>query len=94
MFYVFFCVVKSELFYFYTSESSGRQSYDHPQFTKIMKSLEEYNDIKYSAYRIAFKIFALQTSLKGKYKILCKNYSMFLSQSILLEYHKLKLYSI
>ncbi|XP_050352163.1 dystrophin-like [Nymphalis io] len=48
----------------YIDESSGKQCYDHPQFTKIMGTLEEYNEIKYSAYRIAFKIFALQRNLQ------------------------------
>ncbi|CAG9563774.1 unnamed protein product [Danaus chrysippus] len=48
----------------YIDEASGKQSYNHPQFNKILKTLDEYNDIKYSAYRIAFKIFALQRSLK------------------------------
>ncbi|XP_026495474.1 dystrophin-like [Vanessa tameamea] len=48
----------------YIDETSGKQSYDHPQFLKIMGTLEEYNDIKYSAYRIAFKLFALQRNLQ------------------------------
>ncbi|CAH2089782.1 unnamed protein product [Euphydryas editha] len=48
----------------YIDETNGNQSYDHPQFSKIMESLEEYNEIKYSAYRIAFKIFALQRNLQ------------------------------
>lgn len=60
-------IVKYYIFTFLNfSETSGKQSYDHPQFSKIMDSLEEYNEIKYSAYRIAFKIFALQRHLQGK----------------------------
>ncbi|XP_041984755.1 dystrophin-like [Aricia agestis] len=49
---------------YYIDEVTGKESYDHPHFRKIMKSLESYEDIKYSAYRIAFKIYALQKSLK------------------------------
>ncbi|XP_063626484.1 dystrophin [Cydia splendana] len=48
----------------YIDESTGRQQNDHPEFCKIMESLEEYNGIKYSAYRIAFKMFALQRQLR------------------------------
>ncbi|XP_045777553.1 dystrophin-1-like [Maniola jurtina] len=48
----------------YIDETNGKQHYDHPQFSRILKTLEEYNDIKYSAYRIAFKLFALQKNLK------------------------------
>ncbi|XP_053615054.1 dystrophin-like [Plodia interpunctella] len=49
---------------YYVDETTGKQQYDHPQFEKIMESLTEYDDIKYSAYRIAFKIYALQTQLE------------------------------
>ncbi|XP_049876859.1 uncharacterized protein LOC126374330 isoform X2 [Pectinophora gossypiella] len=48
----------------YIDESTGNQQNDHPEYQKIMESLEEYNGIKYSAYRIAFKIFALQRHLR------------------------------
>ncbi|CAH0713132.1 unnamed protein product, partial [Brenthis ino] len=48
----------------YTIESTGEQSYDHPKFCKILNTLGEYDDIRYSAYRIAFKVFALQRSLQ------------------------------
>ncbi|XP_023947768.2 dystrophin [Bicyclus anynana] len=48
----------------YIDEINGKQHYDHPQFSEILKTLEEYNDMKYSAYRVAFKVFALQKSLK------------------------------
>ncbi|XP_063366788.1 dystrophin [Cydia amplana] len=48
----------------YIDEATGRQQNDHPEFCKIMESLEEYNGIKYSAYRIAFKVFALQRQLR------------------------------
>ncbi|XP_039758913.1 dystrophin-like [Pararge aegeria] len=48
----------------YIDETNGKQYFDHPRFSKILKTLEEFNDMKYSAYRIAFKLFALQKSLK------------------------------
>ncbi|XP_013193519.1 dystrotelin [Amyelois transitella] len=47
----------------YLDETTSKQQYDHPQFQKIMESLAEYDGIKYSTYKIAFKIFALQTQL-------------------------------
>ncbi|XP_059059649.1 dystrophin-related protein 2-like [Achroia grisella] len=47
----------------YVDETSGSQQYDHPEFQKIMEALKEYDDIKYSAYKIAFKIFSLQKHL-------------------------------
>ncbi|KAH9635871.1 hypothetical protein HF086_002431 [Spodoptera exigua] len=46
------------------NEVSGKQQYDHPEFRKIMESLEEYDGIKYNAYRVAFKIYALQKNLR------------------------------
>lgn len=48
----------------YIYDTTGREHYDHPEFKKIMDSLEEYDGIKYSAYRIAFKIYALQKHLR------------------------------
>lgn len=51
------------LFY---SETTGKEQFDHPRFENIIKSLEEYNGIVHSSYRIAFKIFALQRELRGK----------------------------
>ncbi|CAH2042641.1 unnamed protein product, partial [Iphiclides podalirius] len=48
----------------YIDETNGKQDYDHPHFRAITKTLDEYNDIKYSVYRIAFKVFGLQTQLK------------------------------
>ncbi|KAF9422326.1 hypothetical protein HW555_001916 [Spodoptera exigua] len=48
----------------YIDEVSGKQQYDHPEFRKIMESLEEYDGIKYNAYRVAFKIYALQKHLR------------------------------
>lgn len=52
------------------SEATGKQEYDHPEFRKIMESLEEYDGIKYSAYRVAFKIYALQKHLRGECNLL------------------------
>ncbi|XP_068620266.1 dystrotelin-like isoform X2 [Battus philenor] len=49
----------------YIDESNGKQDYDHPNFRLILKSLNEYNEIKYSVYRFAFKVFGLQKHLKG-----------------------------
>lgn len=51
---------------FFYSEKTGAEQFDHPHFQKIIESLEEYNGIKHSSYRIAFKIFALQKELRGK----------------------------
>ncbi|XP_075980911.1 dystrophin-related protein 2-like [Anticarsia gemmatalis] len=48
----------------YIYVATGKQEYDHPEFKKIMELLEEYDGIKYSAYRIAFKIYALQKHLR------------------------------
>ncbi|KAJ8718087.1 hypothetical protein PYW07_006017 [Mythimna separata] len=48
----------------YIDEATGKQQYDHPEFKKIMESLEEYDGIKYNAYRVAFKIYALQKHLR------------------------------
>ncbi|XP_026320706.1 dystrophin [Hyposmocoma kahamanoa] len=48
----------------YVHETTGKEQFDHPHFEKIIKSLEEYNGIKHSSYRIAFKIFALQRELR------------------------------
>ncbi|CAG9795534.1 unnamed protein product [Diatraea saccharalis] len=48
----------------YINETSGKQQYDHPQFLKILESFEDYEGIKYSVYRIAFKVTALQKHLK------------------------------
>lgn len=48
----------------YIYDVNGTQQYDHPEFKKIVESLEEYDGIKYSAYRIAFKIYALQKQLR------------------------------
>ncbi|KAF9794319.1 hypothetical protein SFRURICE_019042, partial [Spodoptera frugiperda] len=48
----------------YIDEVSAKQQYDHPEFRKIMESLEEYDGIKYNAYRVAFKIYALQKHLR------------------------------
>lgn len=48
------------------SEVTGKQQYEHPEFRKIMESLEEYDGIKYNAYRVAFKIYALQKHLRGR----------------------------
>ncbi|CAB3242422.1 unnamed protein product [Arctia plantaginis] len=48
----------------YIYDATGKQQYDHPEFRKIMELLEEYDGIKYSAYRIAFKIYALQKHLR------------------------------
>lgn len=53
---------------FVCSEVSAKQQYDHPEFRKIMESLEEYDGIKYNAYRVAFKIYALQKHLRGRCK--------------------------
>ncbi|KAM3956685.1 uncharacterized protein ACR2FA_009335 [Aphomia sociella] len=47
----------------YVEEATGKQQYDHPQFEKIIGGLTEYDGIKYSAYKIAFKIFSLQKHL-------------------------------
>ncbi|XP_026763351.1 dystrophin-like [Galleria mellonella] len=47
----------------YVDETSGNRQYDHPEFQKIMEALTEYDGIKYSAYKIAFKIFSLQKYL-------------------------------
>ncbi|KAI5642957.1 EF hand domain-containing protein [Phthorimaea operculella] len=44
----------------YIDEATGKQQSSHPEFLKIMESLEQYDGIKYSAYRTAFKLFALQ----------------------------------
>ncbi|KAJ0173963.1 hypothetical protein K1T71_010109 [Dendrolimus kikuchii] len=49
---------------YYVDEITGNQQYDHPEFRKIMESLEEYDGIKYSTYRVAFKIFSLQKHLR------------------------------
>lgn len=43
-----------------------KQQYDHPQFQNVADNLTKYNDIKYSAYRTAFKVYSLQDRLKGK----------------------------
>ncbi|XP_028172885.1 dystrophin-like [Ostrinia furnacalis] len=48
----------------YVDEATGKQQYDHPEFQKIIQSLKEYDDIKYSVYKIAFKITALQRHLR------------------------------
>ncbi|XP_013163231.1 PREDICTED: uncharacterized protein LOC106114529 [Papilio xuthus] len=48
----------------YIDNTNNQQYYDHPHFRVILKSLEKYNEIKYSAYRIAFKVFELQKHLK------------------------------
>ncbi|CAK1584806.1 unnamed protein product [Parnassius mnemosyne] len=48
----------------YINETNGKQDYDHPHFRIILKSSEEYNEIKYSTYRIAYKVFALQRNFK------------------------------
>ncbi|KAL0869611.1 hypothetical protein ABMA27_005865 [Loxostege sticticalis] len=48
----------------YVDEKTGKQQYDHPQFQKIIQSLEEYDGIKYSVYKVAFKISALQKHLR------------------------------
>ncbi|KAJ8717431.1 hypothetical protein PYW08_005830 [Mythimna loreyi] len=48
----------------YIDEATGKHQYDHPEFKKIMESLEEYDGIKYNAYRVAFKIYALQKHLR------------------------------
>lgn len=52
--------------YLIYSETTGKEQFDHPYFENIIKSLDEYNGIKHSSYRIAFKIFALQRELRGK----------------------------
>ncbi|XP_022816512.1 dystrophin-like [Spodoptera litura] len=48
----------------YIDEVSSKQQYDHPEFQKIMESLEEYDGIKYNAYRVAFKIYDFQKHLR------------------------------
>ncbi|XP_045501544.1 dystrophin-like [Colias croceus] len=48
----------------YIDEESGKQDFNHPNFNAIEKLLEEHDGIKYSAYKIAFKIFVLQKQLK------------------------------
>ncbi|CAG5030032.1 unnamed protein product [Parnassius apollo] len=48
----------------YIDETNGKQDYDHPHFRILLKCSEEYNEVKYSTYRIAFKVFALQRHLK------------------------------
>ncbi|CAK1553054.1 unnamed protein product [Leptosia nina] len=46
------------------SETSGKQDFNHPKFKDIVILLDEYNGIKYTAYKVAFKIFVLQKQLK------------------------------
>ncbi|KAG6454853.1 hypothetical protein O3G_MSEX008907 [Manduca sexta] len=48
----------------YVDELSGKQQYDHPEFCKIAESLKEYDGMRYSVYRIAFKVYALQRHLQ------------------------------
>ncbi|XP_045527256.1 dystrophin-like [Pieris brassicae] len=48
----------------YIEEISGEKDLNHPRFKKIVCLLDEYEDIKYSAYKVAFKIFTLQRNLK------------------------------
>ncbi|CAH0590066.1 unnamed protein product [Chrysodeixis includens] len=48
----------------YIDEVTGKQQYDHPEFKKILEALEEHDAIKYSAYRVAFKIYTLQKHLR------------------------------
>ncbi|XP_013137007.1 PREDICTED: dystrophin, isoform E-like [Papilio polytes] len=48
----------------YIDNTNNQHYYDHPHFRIILKSLEKYNEIKYSAYRTAFKIYELQKHLK------------------------------
>ncbi|VVC96672.1 unnamed protein product [Leptidea sinapis] len=46
------------------NQHSGKQDYDHPHFKEIIESLKVYDGIKYIAYKIALKIFALQKELR------------------------------
>ncbi|XP_050682595.1 dystrophin-like isoform X2 [Leptidea sinapis] len=48
----------------YIDQHSGKQDYDHPNFKEIIESLKVYDGIKYFAYKIALKIFALQKELR------------------------------
>ncbi|PZC83054.1 hypothetical protein B5X24_HaOG208527 [Helicoverpa armigera] len=48
----------------YIDEAAGKQQYDHPEFRKIMESLQEYDGIKQGTYRVAFKIYSLQKHLR------------------------------
>lgn len=70
-----------ETFYIY-SETTGKEQYDHPEFLKIIETLKAYDGIKYSAYRVAFKSFALQKELKGRYSVFLFIYSETGSKSL------------
>ncbi|RVE46221.1 hypothetical protein evm_009111 [Chilo suppressalis] len=48
----------------YIEDTTGKQQYDHPQFLKILQSLEDFGGIQYNVYKIAFKMTGLQKQLR------------------------------
>uniref|UniRef100_K1P9S0 Dystrophin, isoform D n=1 Tax=Magallana gigas TaxID=29159 RepID=K1P9S0_MAGGI len=49
------------------SHKTESTSWNHPFYLKVMEELDEYRDIRYAAYRTAFKIRHIQKRLKCKY---------------------------
>lgn len=48
----------------YVEVESNKQQFDHPRFHAMLNNVKKYDDIKYSAYRTAFKVYYLQSELK------------------------------
>lgn len=49
---------------YYVCHKTESTSWNHPFYLKIMEELDEYRDIRYAAYRTAFKIRHIQKRLK------------------------------
>ncbi|XP_070564374.1 dystrophin-like isoform X2 [Ptychodera flava] len=49
---------------YYVNHYTERTQWDHPNFVKVMESLDSLNNIKYAAYRAAMKLRVMQKFLK------------------------------
>ncbi|XP_061175381.1 dystrophin-like isoform X2 [Saccostrea echinata] len=49
---------------YYICHKTERTSWNHPFYQKMIEELDEYRDIRYAAYRTAFKIRHIQKQLK------------------------------
>ena len=72
------------------SHQSETTQWDHPHFEDLMNSLSEFNDVRFSAYRMALKLRRVQKflcrksidSLISAVRVLCDKVSFHFSQSI------------
>lgn len=59
------------LIHMYFSELTKEKVWDHSKFSEIGQRLNECNYVKYSMYRVALKVRALQSTLFSKYISYC-----------------------